>query len=205
MQLLEIENEQRKMLCMKFRNLDDITRRDFGGHHHLENSTGLGSSGLLQNSTQPVNIPNNSHLSNSLSGKRLPKCSIFRNIWLSKCSLLGLLQGTSAPVNIPDNNFSPNNGGTTCGNSSMFGGNFGQLSGSAPKMNNSFSHTDNMFLQSHLISPVLNDTLSISPDLRYTLDCMNIKRHTFQMFIILKTPQKQIIRIELDEGRPIER
>lgn len=66
---MEIENEQRKMMCLKFRqqNLEDISRRDFG-HHHLENSSGLGSAGLLQNSTQPVNIPNNSHLTNSLSG-----------------------------------------------------------------------------------------------------------------------------------------
>lgn len=54
-------------------------------------------------------------------------------------------------------------------------------------MNNSFSHTDNMFLQSHLISPVLNDTLSISPELRYRIN------HTFFFIIILikiKSPHR---------------
>lgn len=170
--MLEIENEQRKLMCLKFhqQNLDDISRRDFG-HHHLETSTGLGSAGLLQNSTQPVNIPSNSHLTSSLSGKFL--CFQTNSIYIIIVLFIGLLQGTSAPVNIPDNNFSPNNGGggnSTGGHSNLFGGPFGQLSGSAPKMNNSFSHTDNMFLQSHLISPVLNDTLSISPDLRYDFE-----------------------------------
>lgn len=47
--------------------LEELNRRDFG---HLENSisAGLASSGLLQNSSQPVNIPN-SQISNSISGK----------------------------------------------------------------------------------------------------------------------------------------
>lgn len=48
-------------------NLDDVPRRDYS---HLENSisAGLASSGLLQNSSQPVNIPS-SQLSNSISDK----------------------------------------------------------------------------------------------------------------------------------------
>lgn len=36
--------------------------------------------------------------------------------------------------------------------------------GSAPKINNSFTHSDNLFFQQHLISPGLGDTLSISPE-----------------------------------------
>lgn len=43
---------------------------------------------------------------------------------------------------------------------------FSHLSGSQQKMNNSFGHTENLFFQSHLISPGLGDTLSISPELR---------------------------------------
>lgn len=78
---------------------------------------------------------------------------------------LGLLQGTSAPVNIPGsslNNFSPNN------HSNLFNVTdpFGPLSGSAPKINNSFGPSDSLFFQPHLISPGLGDTLSMSPDLR---------------------------------------
>lgn len=142
-------------------------------------------SGLLQNSTQPVNIPG-SQLSNSISGRssfhqRLLSfsrsfwfCCLFnKNINLTHCLYLclllwmnvGLLQGTSAPVNIPGsslNNFSPNN------QSNLFNitDPFGPLSGSAPKINNSFGPSDNLFFQQHLISPSLNDALSMSPDLR---------------------------------------
>ncbi|XP_037027179.1 RING finger protein unkempt isoform X4 [Bradysia coprophila] len=155
-QLLSIENdptigplekEQRKRMCMtfigsmgKYSNLDDLARRDLS---HLENSisAGFASTGLLQNSSQPVNIPNS--MSNSISG---------------------ILQNTSAPVNIPGSslsNFSPNN------HSHMFSitDPFSHISGSAPKINNSFGTTDNLFYQSHLISPGL-EALSISPELR---------------------------------------
>lgn len=77
---------------------------------------------------------------------------------------LGILQGTSAPVNIPGsslNSFSPNH-------SNIFNVSdpFSHLSGSAPKINNSFGHNESLFYQSHLISPGLGDTLSMSPDLR---------------------------------------
>lgn len=79
--------------------------------------------------------------------------------------MLGLLQGTSAPVNIPGsslNNFSPTN------HTNMFNVTdpFSHLSGSAPKINNSFGHNDSLFFQSHLISPGLGDSLSMSPDIR---------------------------------------
>lgn len=89
----------------------------------------------------------------------------------------GLLQGTSAPVNIPGSslsNFSPSN------HSNMFSVTdpFSHMnSGSAPKITNSFPHSDNLFFQQHLISPGLGDTLSISPELRYTT------RTTFQPVI----------------------
>lgn len=44
---------------------------------------------------------------------------------------------------------------------------FSHLSDPAPKISNSFGHNDNsLFFQSHLISPSLGDTLSMSPDLR---------------------------------------
>lgn len=47
---------------------DDLARRDLS---HLENSisAGFASTGLLQNSSQPVNIPNS--MSNSISGKEI--------------------------------------------------------------------------------------------------------------------------------------
>lgn len=139
--------------------LEELNRRDFS---HLENSisAGLASSGLLQNSSQPVNIPN-SQISNSISGKCHWKCFTISNLYILRI-FVGLLQGTSAPVNIPDStlsNFSPSN------HTNMFDP-FSHLSGSAPKMNNSFSHTDNLFFQPHLISPGLGDALSISPELR---------------------------------------
>lgn len=78
---------------------------------------------------------------------------------------IGLLQGTSAPVNIPGstlNSFSPNN------HSNMFNvsGPFSHLSDPSPKINNSFHNDSSLFFQSHLISPNLGDTLSMSPDLR---------------------------------------
>lgn len=129
-------------------------------------------SGLLQNSSQPVNIPG-SQLSNSISGRcppnekntRIPVLLI--NSWIIMYILFfsGLLQGTSAPVNIPGstlNNFSPNN------HSNLFNvaDPFGPLSGSAPKINNSFGPNENLFFQPHLISPGLGDTLSMSPDIR---------------------------------------
>lgn len=44
---------------------------------------------------------------------------------------------------------------------------FSHLSGSAPKINNSFGHSDSLFFQPHIISPGLADTLSMSPDLRF--------------------------------------
>lgn len=82
-----------------------------------------------------------------------------------KCKFLGLLQGTSAPVNIPGsslNSFSPNN------HSNMFNVSdpFSHLSDPAPKINNSFHNDSSLFFQSHLISPGLGETLSMSPDLR---------------------------------------
>lgn len=49
-------------------NLDELARRDFSSHLENSISAGLASSGLLQNSSQPVNIPN-SQLTNSISGK----------------------------------------------------------------------------------------------------------------------------------------
>jgi hypothetical protein len=97
--------------------------------------------------------------------------------------LIGLLQ--SAPVNIPGSslgNFSPTShhqhsnlfsvadpfGAHTSGGHTNSGT-------SAPKMNNSFSHTDSLFFQSHLISPGMGGNngvgggdggLSLSPDIR---------------------------------------
>lgn len=55
------------MIIILANNLDDLGRRDIS---HLENSisAGLASSGLLQNSSPPVNIPG-SQMSNSISGK----------------------------------------------------------------------------------------------------------------------------------------
>lgn len=88
---------------------------------------------------------------------------IKRNIFASY-HRIGLLQGTSAPVNIPGsslNNFSPNNHSNLFNVTDPFA-----LSGSAPKINNSFGPGDNLFFQQHLISPGLGDTLSMSPDLR---------------------------------------
>lgn len=88
-----------------------------------------------------------------------------RNYWLFRVfEITGLLQGASAPVNIPSsslNNFSPTN------HSNLFNVTdpFSHLSGSAPKVNNSF-HNDSLFFQPHLISPGLGETLSMSPDLR---------------------------------------
>lgn len=78
----------------------------------------------------------------------------------------GILQGTSAPVNIPGsslNNFSPSN------HTNMFNVSdpFSHLSDPTPKINNSFGHNDSsLFFQSHLISPNIGETLSMSPDLR---------------------------------------
>lgn len=88
--------------------------------------------------------------------------------------LVGFLQGNSAPVNIPDN-FSPN----------LFSNHFGHISGSAPKMHNTFGggggvglggantggsnvsglHNDNNGSNSLFFQPQLSDTLDISPDL----------------------------------------
>lgn len=94
--------------------------------------------------------------------------TIFRLFFFRVCAMsTGLLQGTSAPVNIPGsslNNFSPNN------HSNLFNvGDPFQLSGSAPKINNSFGPSENIFFQQRLISPGLGDTLSMSPDLRYII------------------------------------
>lgn len=124
--------------------LEELTRRD--QFSSLENSisAGIAQSGLLQNSTAPVNIPG-SPMSNSITG---------------------LLQGASAPVNIPTSslgNFSPTNHSTLFPVSDAFS----HISGSAPKLNSSFGPSDGLFFQSHMISPGLGDALSISPDLRY--------------------------------------
>lgn len=125
-------------ICFKFtatNTLDELNRRD---QFSIENS--IANSGLLQNSTAPVNIPG-SPMSNSISG---------------------LLQGSSAPVNIPTStlgNFSPTN------HSSLFPDAFSHISGSAPKLNNSYNPSESLFFQSHIMSPGLAE-LSISPDLR---------------------------------------
>lgn len=63
---------QNRLECNRYSTLctanltDDLARRDLS---HLENSisAGFASTGLLQNSSQPVNIPNS--ISNSISGK----------------------------------------------------------------------------------------------------------------------------------------
>lgn len=44
------------------------------------------------------------------------------------------------------------------------------MSGSAPKINNSFGQSENLFFQTHLISPGLGDSLSISPDINQLRD-----------------------------------
>lgn len=81
-----LEKEQRKRMCLTFglqggvggggsldkfgSHMDDV-RREFGSHMDSAISAGLASSGLLQQhgaTTQPVNIPGNSQLSDSLSG-----------------------------------------------------------------------------------------------------------------------------------------
>lgn len=143
-QLLAIENdplicpqekEQRKRMCLTF-NVQGL-----GSLDKFSNLDDLSS--LMQSSTTPLNIPG-SQLSNSISG---------------------ILQGTSAPVNIPGssmNNFSPNN------HTNMFNVSdpFSHLSDPTPKINNSFGHNDSsLFFQSHLISPNIGETLSMSPDL----------------------------------------
>uniref|UniRef100_U5ER14 Putative ring finger protein unkempt log isoform 1 n=1 Tax=Corethrella appendiculata TaxID=1370023 RepID=U5ER14_9DIPT len=154
--LSPLEKEQRRRMCLTFlRNIGpssldgvyDITRRDNISLHGLDNSisAGIGSSSLLQNSTQPVNI-SGSPITNSISG---------------------LLQGTSAPVNIPGSslgNFSPTNHSNLFSGPDPFSHHIG--SNSAPKINNSFGHTDSLLFQTHLISPGLGDGLSLSPDLR---------------------------------------
>lgn len=129
-------------------------------------------SGLLQNSTTPVNIPG-SQLSNSISGNSFRQFSNkqmhsnnknVKNAYFATRKCAGILQGTSAPVNIPGsslNNFSPSNHTNMFNVSDPF-----SLSGSAPKINNSFGHNESLFFQQHIISPNLGDTLSMSPDLR---------------------------------------
>lgn len=80
-------------------------------------------------------------------------------------SISGLLQGTSAPVNIPTSslgNFSPTN------HTSLFpvSDAFSHMSGSTPKLNNSYNPSDSLFFQSHMISPGIGEKLSMSPELR---------------------------------------
>lgn len=143
-----LEKEHRKRLVLygglRASNIiDEISRRM---DVHIENSL---ASSILNNSSAPINIPVSS----------LPN------------SMTGLLQGGTAPVNIPGstlNNFSPTN-------SNLFNVsdpfNHSHLSGSAPKINNSFGHSDSLFLthSSHMISP-LKEGLSISPDIRMNFD-----------------------------------
>lgn len=158
-QFLELESKKRNCLPYGLQNmmsldggnaLDELNRRD---QYSLDNSisAGIAQSGLLQNSSAPVNIPG-SPISNSISG---------------------LLQGTSAPVNIPTSslgNFSPTN------HSSLFPVSDAFMSGSAPKLNNSFGPSDSLFFQPHIISPGLGDSLSISPDLRFDkLNDLNLR------------------------------
>uniref|UniRef100_A0A182PU13 RING finger protein unkempt n=1 Tax=Anopheles epiroticus TaxID=199890 RepID=A0A182PU13_9DIPT len=157
--------EQRKrMACLSFNMFNvgspldggmyDLARRD--NMHGLENSmSGLISTGLLPSSSAPVNIPGSS-MGNSISG---------------------MLQGTSAPVNIPGSslghNFSPSSHSNLFGLHDPFGTHH-IGSGSAPKLsNNSYghNHTDNFFFHSNnIISPVLGDGLSASPEIRRMSD-----------------------------------
>uniref|UniRef100_A0A182LY08 C3H1-type domain-containing protein n=1 Tax=Anopheles culicifacies TaxID=139723 RepID=A0A182LY08_9DIPT len=156
-----VEREhQKRMACLTFNMFNvgspldggmyDLSRRD--NMHGLENSmSGLMSSGLLPSSSAPVNIPGSS-MGNSISG---------------------ILQGTSAPVNIPGSslghNFSPSSHSNLFGLHDPFGTHH-IGSGSAPKLsNNSYgqNHTDNYFFHSNnIISPVLGDGLSASPEIR---------------------------------------
>uniref|UniRef100_A0A2C9H883 RING finger protein unkempt n=1 Tax=Anopheles quadriannulatus TaxID=34691 RepID=A0A2C9H883_ANOQN len=158
-----IEREQRKrMTCLTFNMFNvgsplemyEQARRD--NMHGFENSmSGLMSSGLLPSSSAPVNIPGSS-MGNSISG---------------------ILQGTSAPVNIPGSslghNFSPSSHSNLFGLHDPFGTHH-IGSGSAPKLsNNSYghNHTDNFFFHSNnIISPVLGDGLSASPEIRRMSD-----------------------------------
>ncbi|XP_053678311.1 RING finger protein unkempt homolog [Anopheles nili] len=160
-----IEREQRKrMACLTFNILNvgspldggmyDLARRD--NMHGLENSiSGLMPSGLLASSSAPVNIPGSS-VGNSITG---------------------ILQGTSAPVNIPGSslghNFSPSSHSNLFGLHDPFGAHH-IGSGSAPKLsNNSYghNHNDNFFFHSNnIISPVLGDGLSASPEIRRMSD-----------------------------------
>lgn len=118
--------------------MDELGRHDLSS---MDNSisAGIAQSGLLQNSTNPVNIPS-SPMANSISG---------------------LLQRTTAPVNIPSNslgNFSPTS------HTSLFPGTdpFSHMNNSAPKINNSFGPSDGLFYQSHIISPGIGDSMSNS-------------------------------------------
>uniref|UniRef100_A0A182RYS7 RING finger protein unkempt n=1 Tax=Anopheles funestus TaxID=62324 RepID=A0A182RYS7_ANOFN len=160
-----VEREhQKRMACLTFNMFNvgspldggmyDLARRD--NMHGLENSmSGLMSSGLLPSSSAPVNIPGSS-MGNSISG---------------------ILQGTSAPVNIPGSslghNFSPSSHSNLFGLHDPFGTHH-IGSGSAPKLsNNSYgqNHTDNFFFHSNnIISPVLGDGLSASPEIRRMSD-----------------------------------
>lgn len=118
--------------------MDELGRHDLSS---MDNSisAGIAQSGLLQNSSNPVNIPS-SPMANSISG---------------------LLQRTTAPVNIPSNslgNFSPTS------HTSLFPGTdpFSHMNNSAPKINNSFGPSDGLFYQSHIISPGIGDSMSNS-------------------------------------------
>lgn len=148
----------------------------------IDNSISAGiSSSILHPTSAPVNIPN-SPLTNSL-GKlrnlRNPQTKIHE--FLS--NLPGLLHSTK-PVNIPSNNFSP----SSHPNLFMQGENFMPMSGSAgsaPKINNnSFSHSDGLFMQhsSHLVSSLNEGLGSISPDLRWHGKLMEIMNRILNIF-----------------------
>uniref|UniRef100_A0A182JK18 Uncharacterized protein n=1 Tax=Anopheles atroparvus TaxID=41427 RepID=A0A182JK18_ANOAO len=167
-----MEREQRKRMCLTFNlrsigspldTMYDLGRRD--NMHGLENPmSSLTSSGLLASSSAPVNIPG-SPMGNSISG---------------------ILQGTSAPVNIPGSslghNFSPSSHSNLFSLNDPFG-NHHIGSGSAPKLSsNSYghNHNDNLFFQSHIISPTViaeqqrDEALSHVKALKEKLDQLSI-------------------------------
>lgn len=103
------------------------------------------------------------------SGRKTRKWNKNKLTFCFKFVFVGLLQGSTAPVNIPGSslgNFSPTNHSSLFNVSDPF--NHSHISGSAPKINNSFGHSESLFLShsSHLISPLNDGGLSISPDLR---------------------------------------